>query len=88
MVWRRPLLLAEFIGKTVLLCLGDNIFFGSNMDELLRSNKNPEGELFCLSRFGSERYGVVEFDKDFNALEEEPLEPKSNFAVPGLLFQL
>jgi glucose-1-phosphate thymidylyltransferase len=44
----------EFIGKdSVALVLGDNIFFGSNMDELLRSNKNPEGELFCLSRFGS-----------------------------------
>jgi glucose-1-phosphate thymidylyltransferase len=57
------------------------------MDELLRSNKKPEGELFCLSRFGSGTIWCGEFDKDFNALSiEKPLEPKSNFAVPGLYF--
>jgi glucose-1-phosphate thymidylyltransferase len=50
--------------------LGDNIFFGSNMDELLRSNKNPEGELFYHVS-DPERYGVVEFDKEFNALSIE-----------------
>jgi glucose-1-phosphate thymidylyltransferase len=80
----------EFIGKdSVALVLGDNIFFGSNMDELLRSNKNPEGGVvFAYHVSDPERYGVVEFDKDFNALsiEEKPLKPKSNFAVPGLYF--
>jgi glucose-1-phosphate thymidylyltransferase len=81
---------AEFIGDdSVALVLGDNIFFGSNMDELLQSNKNPEGGVvFAYHVSDPERYGVVEFDKDLNALsiEEKPLEPKSNFAVPGLYF--
>jgi glucose-1-phosphate thymidylyltransferase len=80
----------EFIGKdSVALVLGDNIFFGSNMDELLQSNKNPEGGVvFAYHVSDPERYGVVEFDKDLNALsiEEKPAEPKSNFAVPGLYF--
>jgi glucose-1-phosphate thymidylyltransferase len=80
----------EFIGKdSVALVLGDNIFFGSNMDELLRSNKNPDGGVvFGDHGSDTERYGVVEFDKDLNALsiEEKPLEPKSNYAVPGLYF--
>jgi glucose-1-phosphate thymidylyltransferase len=80
----------EFIGKdSVALVLGDNIFFGSNMDELLRSNKNPDGGVvFAYHVSDPERYGVVEFDKDLNALsiEEKPLEPKSNYAVPGLYF--
>jgi glucose-1-phosphate thymidylyltransferase len=80
----------EFIGgDSVALVLGDNIFFGSNMDELLQSNKNPDGGVvFAYHVSDPERYGVVEFDKDLNALsiEEKPLEPKSNFAVPGLYF--
>jgi len=80
----------EFIGDdSVALVLGDNIFFGSNMDELLQSNKNPEGGVvFAYHVSDPERYGVVEFDKDLNALsiEEKPAEPKSNFAVPGLYF--
>ncbi|TDE04561.1 glucose-1-phosphate thymidylyltransferase RfbA [Flavobacterium hiemivividum] len=80
----------EFIGKdSVALVLGDNIFFGSNMDELLQSNKNPEGGVvFAYHVSDPERYGVVEFDKDLKALsiEEKPLEPKSNYAVPGLYF--
>jgi glucose-1-phosphate thymidylyltransferase len=80
----------EFIGEdSVALVLGDNIFFGSNMDELLQSNKNPEGGVvFAYHVSDPERYGVVEFDKDLRALsiEEKPLEPKSNFAVPGLYF--
>ncbi|MFT5251057.1 MAG: glucose-1-phosphate thymidylyltransferase [Flavobacteriales bacterium] len=80
----------EFIGDdSVALVLGDNIFFGSNMDELLQSNKNPEGGVvFAYHVSDPERYGVVEFDKDLNALsiEEKPLEPKSNYAVPGLYF--
>jgi len=80
----------EFIGDdSVALVLGDNIFFGANMDELLYSNKNPEGGVvFAYHVSDPERYGVVEFDKDLNALsiEEKPLEPKSNYAVPGLYF--
>jgi glucose-1-phosphate thymidylyltransferase len=80
----------EFIGKdSVALVLGDNIFFGSNMDELLQSNKNPEGGVvFAYHVSDPERYGVVEFDKNLKALsiEEKPLKPKSNYAVPGLYF--
>ncbi|SFE68047.1 glucose-1-phosphate thymidylyltransferase RfbA [Flavobacterium xueshanense] len=80
----------EFIGSdSVALVLGDNIFFGSNMDELLQSNTNPDGGVvFAYHVSDPERYGVVEFDADFKALsiEEKPLEPKSNYAVPGLYF--
>ncbi|MES2410632.1 MAG: glucose-1-phosphate thymidylyltransferase RfbA [Bacteroidota bacterium] len=80
----------EFIGKdSVALVLGDNIFFGSNMDELLQSNTNPDGGVvFAYHVSDPERYGVVEFDSNFKALsiEEKPLEPKSNYAVPGLYF--
>lgn len=80
----------EFIGDdSVALVLGDNIFFGSNMDELLQSNTNPEGGVvFAYHVSDPERYGVVEFDKNLKALsiEEKPLKPKSNFAVPGLYF--
>lgn len=80
----------EFIGKdSVALVLGDNIFFGSNMDELLQSNTNPNGGVvFAYHVSDPERYGVVEFDANFKALsiEEKPLEPKSNYAVPGLYF--
>ncbi|SEA87385.1 Glucose-1-phosphate thymidylyltransferase [Flavobacterium gillisiae] len=80
----------EFIGNDdVALVLGDNIFFGSNMQELLRSNTKPQGGVvFAYHVSDPERYGVVEFDKDLKALsiEEKPLEPKSNYAVPGLYF--
>lgn len=80
----------EFIGNdSVALVLGDNIFFGANMQELLHSNTNPDGGVvFAYHVSDPERYGVVEFDKEFKALsiEEKPLEPKSNFAVPGLYF--
>ena len=81
---------ADFIGgDSVALVLGDNIFFGANMHELLQSNTNPEGGVvFAYHVADPERYGVVEFDKDLKALsiEEKPLEPKSNYAVPGLYF--
>ena len=81
---------ADFIGEdSVALVLGDNIFFGSNMDELLQSNTNPEGGVvFAYHVSDPERYGVVEFDQDLNAvsIEEKPVAPKSNFAVPGLYF--
>ncbi|MBW4360354.1 glucose-1-phosphate thymidylyltransferase RfbA [Flavobacterium taihuense] len=80
----------EFIGKdSVALVLGDNIFFGANMHELLQSNTKPEGGVvFAYHVSDPERYGVVEFDKNLKALsiEEKPLEPKSNYAVPGLYF--
>ena len=80
----------EFIGNdSVALVLGDNIFFGANMDELLKSNTHPEGGVvFAYHVSDPERYGVVEFDKNLKALsiEEKPLEPKSNYAVPGLYF--
>ncbi|WP_418263892.1 glucose-1-phosphate thymidylyltransferase RfbA [Flavobacterium faecale] len=80
----------DFIGDdSVALVLGDNIFFGSNMDELLQSNRNPDGGVvFAYHVSDPERYGVVEFDKDLTAvsIEEKPVKPKSNFAVPGLYF--
>ncbi len=80
----------KFIGHDdVALVLGDNIFFGTNMGDLLQSNTKPDGGVvFAYHVSDPERYGVVEFDKDFNALtiEEKPVKPKSNFAVPGLYF--
>lgn len=80
----------EFIGEdSVALILGDNIFFGTNLQELLMSNQNPEGGVvFAYHVSDPERYGVVEFDDQFNAvsIEEKPTEPKSNYAVPGLYF--
>jgi glucose-1-phosphate thymidylyltransferase len=81
---------ADFIGNdSVALVLGDNIFFGANMQELLRSNTQPDGGVvFAYHVSDPERYGVVEFDADLKALsiEEKPLAPKSNYAVPGLYF--
>ena len=81
---------ADFIGDdSVALVLGDNIFFGAHMQELLRSNTTPDGGVVFAYHFSDpERYGVVEFDADLKALsiEEKPLEPKSNYAVPGLYF--
>ena len=80
----------EFIGHdSVALVLGDNIFFGDNLPQLLQSNSNPEGGVvFAYHVADPERYGVVEFDKENKALsiEEKPTEPKSNYAVPGLYF--
>lgn len=74
---------------SVALVLGDNIFFGANMGELLKSNTHPNGGVvFAYHVSDPERYGVVEFDENLKALsiEEKPLEPKSNYAVPGLYF--
>lgn len=80
----------EFIGKDkVALVLGDNIFFGTNMPQLLKDNADPNGGVvFAYHVADPERYGVVEFDENKNAIsiEEKPLEPKSNYAVPGLYF--
>lgn len=80
----------EFIGNdSVALVLGDNIFFGDNLPQLLQSNINPYGGVvFAYHVADPERYGVVEFNKENKALsiEEKPKEPKSNYAVPGLYF--
>ncbi len=80
----------EFIGNDkVALILGDNIFYGSGLMELLTSNNNPDGGIIYAYHVSDpERYGVVEFDKDLNAvsIEEKPEQPKSNYAVPGLYF--
>jgi glucose-1-phosphate thymidylyltransferase len=80
----------EFIGKDkVALILGDNIFYGSGLSQLLQSNNDPDGGvIFAYQVHDPERYGVVDFDKDFNAMsiEEKPEKPKSNYAVPGLYF--
>ena len=80
----------EFIGNDpVALILGDNIFYGSTMADLLKVNTNPDGGVvFAYHVSDPERYGVVEFDDNMKALsiEEKPENPKSNFAVPGLYF--
>ena len=80
----------EFIGNDkVALVLGDNIFYGSQMQQLLVESSNPEGGIvFAYHVNDPERYGVVEFDENFKALsiEEKPANPKSNYAVPGLYF--
>lgn len=82
---------AEFVGNdTAALVLGDNIFHGHALTEQLKSAaKLKEGAVvFGCYVQDPERYGVVEFDKDFNAvsIEEKPAKPKSNYAVPGLYF--
>lgn len=80
----------HFVGNdSAALVLGDNIFYGSGFSKMLQDSANPSGAvIFAYPVSDPERYGVVEFDKDFNALsiEEKPLNPKSNFAVPGLYF--
>ena len=80
----------EFIGDdSVALVLGDNIFYGSGLPQLLTSKTNVKGGcVFAYNVSDPERYGVVEFDENFKALsiEEKPQNPKSNFAVPGLYF--
>jgi glucose-1-phosphate thymidylyltransferase len=80
----------SFIGNDdVALILGDNIFYGSQLNDTLKGCRNPQGGIvFAYHVSDPERYGVVEFDKELRALsiEEKPLEPKSSFAVPGLYF--
>ena len=81
---------ADFVGNNpAALVLGDNIFYGSGMGTLLKNNANPNGAVvFAYQVHDPERYGVVEFDKNYNVLsiEEKPAQPKSNYAVPGLYF--
>ena len=81
---------AEFIGHDkAALVLGDNIFYGGGFEKNLAANNDPDGGIvFAYHVSDPERYGVVEFDKDMNAvsIEEQPKQPKSNYAVPGLYF--
>src|SRR5690606_28619512 len=80
----------DFIGQDkVALILGDNIFYGSGLKELLQSNNDPDGGVIYAYHVNDpERYGVVEFDKTGKAIsiEEKPKKPKSNYAVPGIYF--
>jgi glucose-1-phosphate thymidylyltransferase len=80
----------DFIGKDAAsLILGDNIFYGNGLKELLQESNDPTGGVvYAYQVADPERYGVVEFDKNFKALsiEEKPVKPKSNYAVPGLYF--
>lgn len=85
---------ADFIGKdSAALVLGDNIFHGHDLTELVsraveRTEREGGAEVFAYPVHDPERYGVVEFDDKFNALsiEEKPTQPKSNYAVVGLYF--
>ncbi|WP_053970768.1 glucose-1-phosphate thymidylyltransferase RfbA [Mangrovimonas sp. ST2L15] len=81
---------ADFIGNDkVALILGDNIFYGTGLSSLLQSNNDPNGGVIYAYRVHDpERYGVIEFDDEGQAIsiEEKPLNPKSNFAVPGIYF--
>jgi glucose-1-phosphate thymidylyltransferase len=81
---------AEHVGRdNAALVLGDNIFYGYGMGKLLVEHANPQGGVvFAYHVSDPERYGVVEFDRDGNAMsiEEKPQHPKSNYAVPGLYF--
>src|SRR6476620_2996883 len=80
----------EFIGNDkVALVLGDNIFYGTGLSELLKANNNPDGGIiYAYHVHDPERYGVVAFDDNGNVLsiEEKPEKPKSNYAVPGIYF--
>ena len=81
---------ADFIGEdSVALVLGDNIFYGSQMEKLLKESRNPDGGIvFAYQVSDPKRYGVVEFDENLTAIsiEEKPQKPKSRYAVPGLYF--
>lgn len=81
---------ADFIGQDkVALILGDNIFYGTGLSKLLKSNNNPHGGVIFAYQVGDpEHYGVIEFNSRGKAIsiEEKPLKPKSNYAVPGIYF--
>src|SRR5678815_2692414 len=78
----------NFIGRDkVALILGDNVFYGSGLQQLLQHNVNSDGGVvFAYHVSDPERYGVVEFDKSnrVTSIEEKPKQPKSSYAVPGL----
>jgi len=80
----------DFIGKDkVALVLGDNIFYGNGLGKVLREKTDIEGaSIFACNVSDPERYGIVEFDTNNKvvSVEEKPLKPKSNFAIPGLYF--
>ena len=80
----------EFVGNDkVALVLGDNIFYGTGLAELLQANNNPDGGIIYAYHVNDpERYGVVDFDLNGKVLsiEEKPEKPKSNYAVPGIYF--
>lgn len=80
----------EFIGSDkVALILGDNIFYGTGLSDLLKANNDPDGGIiYAYHVQDPERYGVVEFDQHGKAIsiEEKPKNPKSNYAVPGIYF--
>ncbi|MCF8219833.1 MAG: glucose-1-phosphate thymidylyltransferase RfbA [Bacteroidales bacterium] len=80
----------EFIGDDkVALVLGDNIFYGNGLSQVLQENRDPEGGvIFAYHVSNPSSYGVVEFDRNNKAIsiEEKPEQPKSNYAVPGLYF--
>ena len=80
----------EFLGKDkVALILGDNIFYGSGLADLLQANNDPDGGIiYGYHVQDPQRYGVVEFNSDGKAIsiEEKPINPKSNYAVPGIYF--
>ena len=80
----------EFIGNDkVALVLGDNIFYGTGLSDLLLANNNPDGGIIYAYHVNDpERYGVVDFDAEGKVLsiEEKPENPKSNYAVPGVYF--
>jgi glucose-1-phosphate thymidylyltransferase len=80
----------DFIGNDkVALILGDNIFYGTGLDQLLQDNTNPDGGIiYAYHVHDPERYGVVDFDTNgqVKSIEEKPKHPKSNYAVPGIYF--
>ncbi len=80
----------EFVGSDdCSLILGDNIFYGNGLGDMVRTCSSPEGGIvFAYQVADPERYGVVEFDQNLKAvsIEEKPARPRSNFAVPGLYF--
>ena len=81
---------ADFIGDDkVALILGDNIFYGSGLAELLQANNDPDGGIiYAYHVHDPERYGVAEFNAKGKviSIEEKPENPKSNYAVPGIYF--
>jgi len=81
---------ADFVGREkVALILGDNIFYGSGLWDLLQDHNDPDGGMvFAYHVSNPSRYGVVEFNEKKQAIsiEEKPEKPRSNYAVPGLYF--